>query len=68
MDFKLALEGIYTPIVTPMQADGSFDLDGLGDVVEHLVEKGVHAIISGGSTGENYAETACTTVIRPANP
>lgn len=57
MDFKLKLEGIYTPIVTPMQPDGSFDLDALADVVEHLVEKGVHGIISGGSTGENYAET-----------
>ncbi|WP_420586100.1 dihydrodipicolinate synthase family protein [Ruegeria sp.] len=57
MKFSFELEGIYTPIVTPLKADGSFDLDGLSDVVEHLVEKGVHGIISGGSTGENYAQT-----------
>lgn len=57
MKHRLALEGIYTPIVTPLETDGSFDLDGLKDVIEHLVEKGVHGIISGGSTGENYAQT-----------
>ena len=57
MTFRLVLEGIYTPIVTPMNADGSFDLDALADVVEHLIDKGVHGIVSGGSTGESYAET-----------
>lgn len=57
MNFRLTLEGIYTPIVTPLHKDGSFDLDGLSDVIEHLVDKGVHGLISGGSTGENYAQT-----------
>lgn len=57
MNFRLTLEGIYTPIVTPLLEDGSFDLDGLSDVIEHLVDKGVHGLISGGSTGENYAQT-----------
>lgn len=57
MKSKFTLEGIYTPVVTPMQADGSFDLEALANVVEHLVDKGVHGIISGGSTAENYAET-----------
>lgn len=57
MNFRLTLEGIYTPIVTPLFEDGSFDLDGLSDVIEHLVDKGVHGLISGGSTGENYAQT-----------
>ncbi|MEW9918944.1 dihydrodipicolinate synthase family protein [Marimonas sp. MJW-29] len=50
-------EGIYTPIVTPLGPDGSFNRDALADQVEHLVEAGVHGIISGGSTGENYAQT-----------
>ena len=50
-------EGIYTPIITPLAEDGSFNLDALADQVEHLVEAGVHGIISGGSTGENYAQT-----------
>ncbi|KIN64459.1 dihydrodipicolinate synthetase [Sulfitobacter noctilucicola] len=50
-------EGIYTPIVTPLAPDGSFNLDALADQVEHLVDAGVHGIISGGSTGENYAQS-----------
>ncbi|MBD3662386.1 dihydrodipicolinate synthase family protein [Sulfitobacter aestuariivivens] len=50
-------EGIYTPIVTPLRLDGSFNRDALADQVEHLVDAGVHGIISGGSTGENYAQT-----------
>lgn len=57
MTFRFALEGIYTPLVTPMHADGSFDFDALADVVEHLVDKGVHGMVSGGSTGENYSQT-----------
>ena len=51
------LEGIYTPIVTPYNEDGSFHFDALADVIEHLVSAGVHGIISGGSTGENYTQT-----------
>lgn len=50
-------EGIYTPIVTPLLPDGSYNKDALADQVEHLVSTGVHGIISGGSTGENYAQT-----------
>lgn len=57
MTVKLALEGIYTPLVTPLKADGSFDLDSLAILVEDLIAKGVHGLISGGSTGENYAQT-----------
>ena len=52
-----AFEGIYTPIITPLANDGSFNLDALADQGEHLVSAGVHGIISGGSTGENYAQT-----------
>lgn len=50
-------EGIYTPIVTPLTSDGDFNHDALADQIEHLIEAGVHGIISGGSTGENYAQT-----------
>jgi 4-hydroxy-tetrahydrodipicolinate synthase len=50
-------EGIYTPIVTPLGPYGSFNTAALADQVEHLIEAGVHGIISGGSTGENYAQT-----------
>jgi len=54
---RFTLEGIYTPLVTPMRPDGAFDHDALAEVIEYLVEKGVHGLISGGSTGENYAQT-----------
>jgi len=57
MKSNFSLEGIYTPVVTPMASDGSFDLDALADLVEYLVQSGVHGLISGGSTAENYAET-----------
>ncbi|MEM6657859.1 MAG: dihydrodipicolinate synthase family protein [Pseudomonadota bacterium] len=50
-------EGIYTPVVTPYQADGSVNWDALSTVIDHLIDHGVHGLISGGSTGENYAQT-----------
>lgn len=50
-------EGIYTPLVTPMHTDGSVNRDALAELIEHLIARGVHGLISGGSTGENYAQT-----------
>ncbi|UWQ52060.1 dihydrodipicolinate synthase family protein (plasmid) [Leisingera caerulea] len=50
-------EGIYTPVVTPHFEDGSVNWDALAEVIEYLVDAGVHGLISGGSTGENYAQT-----------
>ncbi|MEM6826254.1 MAG: dihydrodipicolinate synthase family protein, partial [Pseudomonadota bacterium] len=55
-------DGIYTPIVTPFHADGSVHWNALSDVIEALVEAGVHGLISGGSTGENYAQTVAERV------
>ncbi|UWQ60793.1 dihydrodipicolinate synthase family protein (plasmid) [Leisingera caerulea] len=50
-------EGIYTPVVTPHFEDSSVNWDALADVIEYLIGAGVHGLISGGSTGENYAQT-----------
>jgi len=50
-------EGIYTPLVTPLHEDGSVNKDALAQLIEHLISRGVHGVISGGSTGENYAQT-----------
>ena len=50
------VEGIYTPVVTPMTGNHGVHWDALADVVENLIDKGVHGLISGGSTGENYAQ------------
>ena len=49
--------GIYTPIITPFHDDGTVHWDALADVVDYLLAAGVHGIISGGSTGENYTQT-----------
>ena len=53
----LAFEGIYTPVVTPYDDDGHVVWDALEKVIDHLVDSGVHGLISGGSTGENYTQT-----------
>ncbi|MDC0659924.1 dihydrodipicolinate synthase family protein [Leisingera sp. SS27] len=50
-------EGIYTPVVTPHFEDGSVNWDALAEVIDYLIGNGVHGLISGGSTGENYAQT-----------
>lgn len=50
-------EGIYTPVVTPFHDDHSVNWDALADVIDSLITAGVHGLISGGSTGENYAQT-----------
>ena len=50
-------EGIYTPVVTPFHSDYSVNWDALAEVVENLIAHGVHGLIPGGSTGENYAQT-----------
>jgi len=50
-------EGIYTPVVTPFFPDYSVNWAALSDIIENLISKGVHGLISGGSTGENYAQT-----------
>lgn len=50
-------DGIYTPVVTPFEADHTVRWDALADVIDWLISQGVHGLISGGSTGENYAQT-----------
>ena len=53
----MKFEGIYTPVVTPYHADYSIDYDRLAEVVDFLIDGGVHGIISAGTTGEYYAQT-----------
>jgi len=53
----MRFEGIYTPVITPHRDDGSIDRDAYTKIVEHLIASGVHGIISGGSTGEYYAQS-----------
>ena len=54
----MKFEGIYTPAITPLAADGSIDKAAFAEVLEYLVESNIHGVIIGGSTGEYYAHTA----------
>lgn len=54
----MKFEGIYTPAITPLKADGQIDKAAFAEVLEHLIAAKVHGIIIGGSTGEYYAHTA----------
>lgn len=51
------MEGIFTPIITPFHDDGSIDRESYAEVIEFLIEAGVHCIVAGDSTGEYYAQT-----------
>lgn len=54
----MKFEGIYTPAITPMNAQGQIDKTAFAEVLESLIAARVHGIIIGGSTGEYYAQTA----------
>ena len=53
----MKFEGIYTPAITPLDADGAIDRKAYAEVLESLIAGGVHGIIIAGSTGEYYAHT-----------
>ncbi|SPA02975.1 Dihydrodipicolinate synthetase [Cupriavidus taiwanensis] len=53
----MKFQGIYTPAITPLTPDGKIDNAASGEVLESLIDAGVHGIIIGGSTGEYYAHT-----------
>ena len=44
--------GAGIAIITPMNADGSINYQGLGDLIENQIANGTDAIISCGTTGE----------------
>lgn len=52
-----AIRGAVTPLVTPFDADGGLDLDGVAALIDWQLERGTHAISVGGSTGEPIAQT-----------
>ena len=58
----MEMEGIFTPIITPHHEDGSIDKEGFAGVVDFLIENGIACIITGGSTGEYYAQTTAERV------
>ena len=44
---------VLTAMVSPMQADGSLDLDGARRLVAHLLDHGHDGIVVNGTTGES---------------
>lgn len=52
---KFIPKGIIPPIVTPFTAEGEVDYDKLRDMVDFLIENGVHGLFPMGTTGEFYA-------------
>lgn len=54
---SLRFEGIYTPVITPMSPSREIDEKGWVEVIEHLLGQGMHGLVLGGTTGENYALT-----------
>lgn len=46
-------EGAYTALVTPFDADGNVDVDGLRANVRYQIRKGIHGLVPTGSTGES---------------
>jgi 4-hydroxy-tetrahydrodipicolinate synthase len=55
---QTSFHGVIPPLVTPMYADGSLNLDGVPALVEHVLVGGVHAIFWPGSQSESYALAA----------
>lgn len=53
----MKFDGIYTPVITPYHDDGTIDRDAFVAQIESLIAQGVHGIVSGGSTGEYYAQS-----------
>jgi 4-hydroxy-tetrahydrodipicolinate synthase len=45
--------GTGVAIVTPFQADGQVDYDGLTNLVNYLIDNGIDYLVSLGTTGEN---------------
>lgn len=48
-------KGIIPPIITPFNDDGTINYTVYRQMIEHLIESGVHGIFPMGTTGEFYA-------------
>lgn len=49
---KKVLNGIITPLVTPLIDNDTLDVEGLERLIEHVIAGGVHGIFVLGTTGE----------------
>ncbi len=49
---RSAVNGIITPMITPLLNDEAIDKEGLKEIIEHLIDGGVNGIFVLGTTGE----------------
>jgi 4-hydroxy-tetrahydrodipicolinate synthase len=49
---KLPLKGIIPPIVTPLISNTDLDVQGLKNLIDHILNGGVHGVFLLGTTGE----------------
>lgn len=49
---KLPLRGIIPPLVTPLLENKELDSQGLKNLIEHVLEGGVHGVFLLGTNGE----------------
>lgn len=49
---KLPLSGIIPPIVTPLISNTELDVQGLENLIKHILDGGVHGVFILGTTGE----------------
>ena len=67
------LEGIVTPMVTPLKRDYSLDIAGVENLVEYLIKGGVSALFPLGTTGggpmlpSEMQQEVCSAVCRFSN-
>lgn len=48
-----SLEGIIVPLITPIADNGTIDIEGLNNLIEHVISGGVNGIFILGTTGES---------------
>lgn len=48
----MKIHGIIPPLVTPLKADETLDLEAAGSLIEHVISGGVHGLFILGTTGE----------------
>jgi 4-hydroxy-tetrahydrodipicolinate synthase len=53
MTLTQSFQGIFPPMITPLNSDFSLDVASAEKIIEHLIEGGVHGIFIIGTTGES---------------
>lgn len=54
---NIEIKGIIPPIVTPLTEDYKINEKSLRNLIDHLINSGVHGLFPAGTTGEFYALT-----------